>query len=266
MGVLFDSSVVTEKPYPRSGLSDDVRDLSDPQMLNHVLAGPAKISVVIPVFNEVETIGLVIDRVLNCGFDVEVIVVDDASRDGTTDFLKTFEHPRVRCLFHAVNQGKGAALRTGFAAATNPYVFVQDADMEYDPADYRTMIEPLIDGRADMVYGSRFLGGAHRVMFFWHYAGNRLLTLLSNMVSNLNLTDMETGMKAFVRERLVELPLSANRFTFEPEITAKAARARWRVFEVSVSYSGRTYDEGKKIGWRDAVTALCAIVYYRFFD
>jgi hypothetical protein len=124
----------------------------------------------------------------------------------------------------------------------------------------------LLDGRADMVYGSRFLGGAHRVMFFWHYAGNRLLTLLSNMVSNLNLTDMETGMKAFVRERLLELKLSADRFTFEPEITAKAARARWRVFEVSVSYSGRTYDEGKKIGWRDAVTALWAIVYYRFFD
>jgi len=271
MALLFDGDV-TEKPYPRSGLSDNVRSLRDPHLSNDLLvsndalADPAKISVVIPVFNEVETIGLVIDRVLDCGFDVEVIVVDDASTDGTGNFLKTYDHPRVRCLFHTVNMGKGAALRRGFAAATHPYVFVQDADLEYDPADYRTMIEPLLDGRADMVYGSRFLGGAHRVMFFWHYAGNRLLTLLSNMVSNLNLTDMETGMKAFVRERLVELKLSADRFTFEPEITAKAARARWRVFEVSVSYSGRTYDEGKKIGWRDAVTALCAIVYYRFFD
>ena len=266
MGVLFDGGDVAEKPYQRSSAADDVRNLSDPQLLNGVLPEPAKISVVIPVFNEVETIEFVIDRVINCGFDVEVIVVDDASTDGTTDLLKNFQHPRVRCFFHTVNLGKGAALRRGFAETTHPYVFVQDADLEYDPADYRTMIEPLLDGRADMVYGSRFLGGAHRVMFFWHYAGNRLLTLLSNMVSNLNLTDMETGMKAFVRERLVELKLSANRFTFEPEITAKAARARWRVFEVSVSYSGRTYDEGKKIGWRDAVTALCAIVYYRFFD
>jgi len=230
------------------------------------MAERTKISVVIPVFNESTTIGRVIERVLDCGFDPEIIVVDDASTDGTAKFLREFSHPQVQCFFHSVNRGKGAALRLGFAAAKNPYVFVQDADLEYDPRDYAAMIGPLLDGRADMVYGSRFLGGAHRVMFFWHYAGNRLLTLLSNMVSNLNLTDMETGMKAFVRERLVELKLSADRFTFEPEITAKAARARWRVFEVSVSYSGRTYDEGKKIGWRDAVTALCAIVYYRFFD
>ncbi len=227
---------------------------------------PAKISVVIPVFNEVETIGKVIDRVLNCGFDVEVIVVDDASTDGTRDFLGTFEHPRVRCFFHSVNRGKGAALRLGFAAATNPYVFVQDADLEYDPRDYHVMIGPLLDGRADMVYGSRFIGGPHRVLFFWHFMGNRLVTLISNMVSDLNLSDMETGMKAFVREKLVTLKLSANRFTFEPEITAKAARARWRIYEVPVSYSGRTYEEGKKIGWRDAITAFTAILYYRFFD
>jgi glycosyltransferase involved in cell wall biosynthesis len=225
-----------------------------------------KISVVIPVFNEAQTIGTVIDRVLNCGFDVEVIVVDDASTDGTRDFLKSSTHPRVRCFFHTINRGKGAALRLGFAAATHPYVFVQDADLEYDPRDYRIMIEPLLDGRADMVYGSRFRGGTHRVLFFWHYAGNRLITLLSNMVSNLNLSDMETGMKAFLRVKLADLKLSANRFEFEPEITVKAARAGWRIYEVSVSYSGRTYEEGKKIGWRDAVTALCAIVYYRFFD
>ena len=227
---------------------------------------PVKISVVIPVFNEVETIGKVIDRVLNCGFDVEVIVVDDASTDGTRDFLGTFEHPRVRCFFHSINRGKGAALRLGFAAATNPYVFVQDADLEYDPRDYHVMIGPLLDGRADMVYGSRFIGGPHRVLFFWHFMGNRLVTLISNMVSDLNLSDMETGMKAFVREKLVTLKLSANRFTFEPEITAKAARARWRIYEVPVSYSGRTYEEGKKIGWRDAITAFTAILYYRFFD
>jgi glycosyltransferase involved in cell wall biosynthesis len=224
------------------------------------------ISVVIPVYNEVDTIGHVIDRVLTCGFDTELVVVDDASTDGTREFLQRFEHPAVRCFFHSVNRGKGAALRLGFAATSRRFVFVQDADLEYDPRDYAAMIPPLLDGRADMVYGSRFLGGPHRVMFFWHYLGNRLITLLSNAISDLNLTDMETGMKAFVRDKLVKLKLSADRFTFEPEITAKAARARWRIYEVPVSYSGRTYEEGKKIGWRDAITAICAIIYYRFFD
>jgi len=224
----------------------------------------AKISVVIPVYNEVNTIGTVIDRVLNCGLEAEIIVVDDGSTDGTREFLQRFEHPQVRCFYHAVNRGKGAALRMGFAAARNRYVFVQDADLEYDPRDYKVMLEPLADGRADMVYGSRFLGGPHRVLFFWHYVGNRLLTLLSNAVSDLNLSDMETGMKAFVRDKLLTLKLSADRFTFEPEITGKAARARWRIYEVPISYSGRTYEEGKKIGWRDALTAMCAIIYYRF--
>jgi len=230
------------------------------------MAEPAKISVVIPVYNEAATVGVVIDRVLNCGFDAEIIVVDDGSTDGTREFLQRFEHPRLRCFYHSGNRGKGAALRLGFAAARNPYVFVQDADLEYNPRDYGLMIEPLLDGRADMVYGSRFLGGTHRVLFFWHYLGNRLVTLLSNAISDLNLSDMETGMKAFVREKLMELKLSGDRFTFEPEITAKAARARWRIYEVPVSYSGRTYDEGKKIGWRDAVIVIFAIVYYRFFD
>ena len=225
-----------------------------------------KISVVIPVYNEAATIGRVIERVLDCGFDTEVIVVDDASTDGTAKFLREFSHPRVQCFFHSVNRGKGAALRLGFAAAKNPYLFVQDADLEYDPRDYAAMIPPLLDGRADMVYGSRFLSGPHRVMFFWHYVANRAVTLLSDMISDLNLTDMETGMKGFVREKLMTLKLTANRFTFEPEITAKAARARWRIYEVPVSYSGRTYEEGKKIGIRDAVTAVCAILYYRFFD
>lgn len=230
------------------------------------MAEVAKISVVIPAYNEVKTVGPVIQRVLECGFDTEVIVVDDASTDGTREFLQRFSHPRVHCFYHAANRGKGAALRLGFAAARNPYVFVQDADLEYDPKDYAAMIPPLLDGRADMVYGSRFLSGPHRVMFFWHYVANRAVTLLSDMISDLNLTDMETGMKAFVREKLMTLKLSADRFTFEPEITAKAARARWRIYEVPVSYSGRTYEEGKKIGVRDAITAVCAILYYRFFD
>ena len=225
-----------------------------------------KISVVIPVFNEVNTIGMIIDRTLRCGFDTEVIVVDVASTDGTREYLKKLEHPQVRRLYHAENKGKGAAVRLGFAAAQNPFVVVQDADLEYSPEDYRGLLAPLIDGRADMVYGSRFLAGPHRVLLFWHYVGNRLLTLIANVVSNLNLSDMETGMKAFRREKLTALTLSANRFTFEPEITIKAARAGWRIYEVPISYSGRSYAEGKKIGWRDAVTALTAIIYYRFFD
>ncbi len=224
------------------------------------------ISVVIPVFNEASTIGQVVQRVLNCSYETEVIVVDDASTDGTREYLQRLEHPKVHCFYHAVNRGKGAALRMGFAAAKNSYVIVQDADLEYDPKDYRLVLEPLLDGRADMVYGSRFLGGPHRVLFFWHYLGNRLITLLSNMFSDLNLTDMETGMKAFRRDKLMALKLSADRFTFEPEITCKAARAHWRIYEVPISYSGRTYEEGKKIGWRDAIAALAAIVYYRFLD
>jgi glycosyltransferase involved in cell wall biosynthesis len=230
------------------------------------MAENTAISVVIPVYNEAVTVGQVIRRVLECGFDAEVIVVDDASTDGTREYLKNFEHPQVHCFYHSTNRGKGAALRLGFAAARNPFVIVQDADLEYDPRDYRNVLEPLVDGRADMVYGSRFLGGPHRVLLFWHYMANRLVTLLSNVFSDLNLTDMETGMKAFRRDKLTALRLSANRFTFEPEITSKAARAGWRIYEVPISYSGRTYEEGKKIGWRDALAAICAIIYYRFMD
>lgn len=230
------------------------------------MADSISISVVVPVYNEVETIAAVVQRVQNCGYDVEIIIVDDASTDGTRDELMKLETSGVRCFYHEVNRGKGAALRLGFAAARNPYVIVQDADLEYDPQDYRHVLEPLLDGRADMVYGSRFLGGPHRVLLFWHYLGNRLLTLISNAISDLNLSDMETGMKAFRREKLMMLRLSANRFTFEPEITCKAARARWRIYEVPISYSGRTYEEGKKIGWRDALSALAAIIYYRFAD
>jgi glycosyltransferase involved in cell wall biosynthesis len=230
------------------------------------IAPPPNISVVIPVYNEVQTIELAIKRVLGCEFETEIIVVDDGSTDGTREYLKSLVHPKVRCYFHARNQGKGAALRLGFAAARHPFIIVQDADLEYDPHDYPRVLEPLLDGRADMVYGSRFLGGPHRVLLFWHYFGNRVLTLVSNAFSDLNLTDMETGMKAFRRDRLVELRLSANRFAFEPEVTCKAARAGWRIYEVPISYSGRTYAQGKKIGWRDALIALMAIIYYRFGD
>jgi len=230
------------------------------------IAPPPKISVVIPVYNEVHTVGLVIERVLGCGFEAEIIVVDDGSTDGTREYLAQLSHPQVHCYFHARNHGKGAALRLGFAAARNPFIIVQDADLEYDPNDYRRVLEPLLDGRADMVYGSRFLGGPHRVLFFWHYFGNRMLTLISNAVSDLNLTDMETGMKAFRRDKLAALKLSGDRFTFEPEVTCKAARAKWRIYEVPISYSGRTYEQGKKIGGRDAISALAAILYYRLGD
>ena len=206
----------------------------------------AKISVVIPVYNEVHTIGTVIDRVLNCGFDVEIIAVDDGSTDGSREFLQRLEHPRVRAYFHARNKGKGAALRLGFAAASHPYVFVQDADLEYDPRDYDKLLEPLVDGRADVVFGSRFLGGPQRVHYFWHYVANKLLTLLSDIFTNLKLTDMETCYKVFRREVLADIRLKSNRFGFEPEITAKIARRKggpnWRVYEVPISYSGRTYE------------------------
>jgi len=219
-----------------------------------------------PVYNEIGTIERSIAAVLNCGFDCELIVVDDASSDGTVEVLKRYQDPRLQVLRHMVNRGKGAALRLGFAAARNPIVVVQDADLEYDPRDYAALLEPIIDGRADMAYGSRFLGGPHRVLLFWHYLVNLMLTFLANALCNLNLTDMETGMKAFRRDKLLNLKLSANRFTFEPEITVKAARAHWRIFEVPISYSGRTYSEGKKIGWRDGLAAIGALFYYRFLD
>jgi glycosyltransferase involved in cell wall biosynthesis len=225
-----------------------------------------RISVVMPVFNEAATVTQAIERVLACGFECEVIAVDDASTDGTREILKNHKDPRVQCFFHSVNRGKGAALRLGFAAARNPIVVVQDADLEYDPRDYRTLLEPLIDGRADMVFGSRFLGGPHRVLFFWHYVVNSLLTFFANAMCNLNLNDMETGMKAFRRDKLSTLTLTANRFTFEPEVTVKAARSGWRIYEVPISYSGRTYAEGKKIGWRDGVATVAALLYYRVFD
>jgi glycosyltransferase involved in cell wall biosynthesis len=221
-----------------------------------------KLSVVVPVYNEAATILSSLRRVQDAPFDKEIIVVDDGSQDGTRDVLAGVTDPEIRVFFHTRNQGKGAALRTGFAQATGDFVIVQDADMEYDPTDYPVLLEPLIKGDADVVYGSRFLSGPKRVLFFWHMVGNQLLTLLSNMTTNLNLTDMETGYKVFRLDVVRKLELQSNRFTIEPEITAKVARMRCRIYEVPISYHGRTYEEGKKIGWRDAVTACIAILRY----
>jgi len=229
-------------------------------------ASPPRVTVVIPVYDEERTVARVIRRVLEGGIATEVLVVDDASTDGTVAAVESVRDPRVRLLLHPANRGKGAALRTAFAAASGDFLVVQDADLEYDPADYPVLLEPLLDGRADAVYGSRFLGGPHRVLLFWHYAGNRFLTLLSNMITNLNLTDMETGAKAFRTETLRRVTLRQDRFGFEPEVTAKMARAGARIWEVAVSYAGRSYAEGKKITWVDALEVPWVLFRARFWD
>ena len=229
-------------------------------------ASPPRVTVAIPVFDEEGTVARVIRRVLEGGIATEILVVDDGSGDGTAAAVESVRDPRVRLLRHPRNRGKGAALRTAFAEATGEFLLVQDADLEYDPADYGLLLEPLLDGRADAVYGSRFLGGPHRVLLFWHYAGNRFLTLLSNMITNLNLTDMETGAKAFRVETLRKVTLRQDRFGFEPEITAKMARAGARIREVASSYAGRTYAEGKKITWVDALEVPWVLVRARFWD
>lgn len=222
-----------------------------------------RLSVVIPCFNEERTIRTLIDQVLRSPVVAEVVVVDDGSTDGSRTELAGLEDPRVRIILHERNQGKGAALRTGFAHATADFVVVQDADLEYDPAEYPVLLEPLLDDRADVVFGSRFLSGRpHRVLYFWHSMGNKFLTLLSNMFTDLNLTDMETCYKCFKREVIQSIEIEENRFGFEPEITAKLASAKFRIFEVGISYSGRTYDEGKKINWKDGVRAVYCIVKY----
>ncbi|HTL67690.1 MAG TPA: glycosyltransferase family 2 protein [Lacunisphaera sp.] len=225
-----------------------------------------KLSVVIPCYNERTTIRAIVDAVrASPVVDKEIIVVDDCSQDGTRDILRTEIEPLVtRVIYHERNQGKGAALRTGFAAATGDAVLVQDADLEYDPQEYPRLLRPIVDNKADVVFGSRFMGAeAHRVVYFWHMVGNRFLTLLSNMCTNLNLTDMETCYKVFRREVLAQIRIEENRFGFEPEITAKvAALKECRIYEVGISYYGRTYAEGKKIGWRDGFRAIYAIVKY----
>ena len=224
-----------------------------------------KLSVVMPVYNEQATLRCVIERVLSVGLDIELLCVDDGSADGSRQILADVERqrPEVRVFLQPRNIGKGAALRRGIQEATGDYLIIQDADLEYDPNDYRRLLGPLESGQADVVYGSRFVGaGPHRVLYFWHSVGNRFLTLFSNMITNLNLTDMETCYKAFRREVIQSIPIEENRFGFEPEITVKIAKRQLRVYEVGISYWGRTYAEGKKIGWRDGFRALWCLVKY----
>ena len=238
-----------------------------------------RLSVVIPVFNEEATLGDLLDMVVAAPLpepvgELEVVAVDDCSSDHTWTRLERWQpSPRndergvtIVRKRHSRNRGKGAALRTGFAAASGDVLLIQDADLEYDPTEYPVLLQPIIDKRADVVYGSRFLGGPHRVLFYWHYLGNQLLTLLSNMFSDLNLTDMETCYKVFVREVLEQITLKSNRFGFEPEFTAKVARLGVRIYEVPISYHGRTYAEGKKIGWRDGVSAIWSILRFNTWD
>src|SRR4030043_1979231 len=227
-----------------------------------------KLSVVVAAFDERATIAEVIRRVqaVDVGLDKEIIVVDDGSADGPRTILQALPFPELKLALHGKNRGKGAALRTGFAKAEGDIVLVQDADLEYDPREYARLLEPILDGRADVVYGSRFLGGPHRVLYFWHYVGNRFLTTFSKMLSTLNPTDMETCYKVFRREVLGKIALKSSRFGFEPEITMKVAKLKCHVYEVPISYSGRDYSEGKKIGWRGGLAALFHLVRFRFFD
>ncbi len=232
-----------------------------------------KLSVVIPVYNEQDTIARIVERVQGSPVDKQIILVDDCSTDDSRRRLNELadRHGNVTVLYHEQNRGKGAALRTGFAAATSDIVIIQDADLEYDPAEYPRLIQPILDDRADVVFGSRFIGGeTHRVLYYWHSVGNKFLTLLSNMMTNLNLTDMEVCYKVFRRSVIERITVEEDRFGFEPEITAKVARLRLdgrplRIYEVGISYSGRTYEEGKKIGWQDGVQAIWCIMKYNLF-
>lgn len=229
-----------------------------------------KISILIPVFNEAHTLEEILRRVRHsntCGLDKELILVDDASTDGTGGILaKLLQDGNTKVFSHSFNRGKGAAIRTALEHATGDICLIQDADLEYDPSDYPKLLQPILDGRADVVYGSRFAGGTHRVLLFWHYMANRFLTLLSNMLCNLNLTDMETCYKVFRRECVADMKLTSDRFGIEPELTAKFARRHYRFYETDINYSGRDYSEGKKINWKDGLAALWFIFRYRFFD
>jgi glycosyltransferase involved in cell wall biosynthesis len=224
-----------------------------------------KLSVVMPVYNERATLNKVVEKVLAVPLEIELICVDDGSQDGSVEILKELQrhHPQIKIVLQPKNMGKGAALRRGIQEATGLYVVIQDADLEYDPSEYPILLDPLIQGKADVVYGSRFLGGhAHRVLYFWHSVGNWLLTLFSNVLTNVNLTDMETCYKMFRREVIQSIPIEENRFGFEPEITVKIAKRRLRIYEVGISYWGRTYEEGKKIGWKDGMRALWCLLKY----
>ena len=273
---------------PATNLKEWTSSLSEEdrlEVLHHLLGEPAcrqlgiypipeefKLSVVMPVYNEERWIREVVRRVQQTPINKELLVVDDCSTDNTRAILRELEaeYPNLRLFLQPYNQGKGAALREGFKHANGDVVLVQDADLEYDPAEYPRLIQPILEGRADVVYGSRFIGDSHRVLYFWHSVANKVLTLLSNMFTNLNLTDMETCYKVFRREVLQGITLKSNRFGFEPEITAKLAhrkgRANWRVYEVPISYAGRTYEEGKKIRLKDAFSALWCIIRFRYFS
>ncbi len=230
---------------------------------------PNGLSVVVPIYNEVSTLKEIIARIDSTGLVSQIVLVDDGSTDGTRDVLAEIDKANREDLvidYHPANRGKGAAVRTGIGLCTGDLVLIQDADLEYDPTDYPALLGPMLDGRADVVYGSRFLGGPHRVLFFWHYLVNRGLTFLSNILTNLNLTDMEVGYKLFKREIFKDITIRSERFNFEPEITAKVAKKKLKIYEVPISYSGRTYEEGKKIGVSDGFEALWTIVKYRFTD